>query len=62
MFIDGTKIYTVQITQEDAVYLQTDLFAGYKLTGITLTAGWDFHFLKVLFAGSEEWVFFPQER
>ena len=48
-------------SQEDAAYLQAGLLAG-KLTDITLTAGWDFHFLTVLLAGSEERVFFSQER
>ena len=61
MFADDTKIYKQIKSQEDAAYLQADLLAG-KLTEITLTAGWDFHFLNVLFAGSEEWVFFSQER
>ena len=61
MFADDTKIYKQSKSQEDPAYLQADLLAG-KLTDITLTAGWDFHFLKVLLAGSEERVFFPKER
>ena len=61
MFADDTKIYKQIKSQEDAAYLQADLLAG-KLTEITLTAGRDFYFLNVLFAGSEEWVFFSQER
>ena len=57
MFGDDTKIYKQIKSQEDAAYLQADLLAGW-LTDITVTAGWDFHFLKVLFAGSEKRVFF----
>ena len=55
MFADDTKIYKQIESQEDTAYLQADLLAG-QLTDITLTAGWDFHFLKVLLAGSEERV------
>ena len=59
MFADDTKIYKQIKSREDAAYLPADLFAG-LLTDITLAAGWDFHFLKVLLAGSEERVFvFP---
>ena len=36
-------------------------FAG-SLIDIIDMAGWDFYFLTVLLAGSEERVFFPQER
>ena len=60
MFADDTKIYKQIKSQEDAAYLQADMLAG-KLTDITLTTGWDFRFLKVLLAGSEEQVFFSQE-
>ena len=59
MFADDTKIYIQLKSQEVAAYLQADFLVGY-LTDITLAAGWDFHFLKVLFAGSEERVFFPR--
>ena len=59
MFADDTKIYKQIKSQEAAAYLQADLLAG-QLTDITPTAGLDFHFLKVLLAGSEERVFFPR--
>ena len=57
MFADKTKVYKQIKSQEDAAYLQADLLAG-QLTDITLTAGWDFHFFKVLLAGSEKRVLF----
>ena len=32
-----------------------------SLTNLKIDAGWDFYWLKVLLAGSEERVFFSQE-
>ena len=61
MFADDIKICKQIKSHEDAEYLQADLLAG-QLIDITLTAGWDFHFLKVLLASSEERVCFFQER
>ena len=59
MFVNDTKLYKQIKSREDAAYLQADLLAG-LLTDITLTAGWDFHFLKVMLAGCEvAGIFFP---
>jgi len=32
------------------------------LSNITVSAGWEYFFLIILLTGSEERVFFPQER
>ena len=54
MFADDTgKIYKQIQCREDAAYLQADLLVQLQLAG-------DFHFFKVLLAGSEERVFFPR--
>ena len=58
-FLPMTQKNINKLSLKKMLRTQADLLAG-QLTDITLTAGWDFHFLKVLLAGSEERVFFPR--
>ena len=61
MFSDETKLYKQIKSQEDAACLQACLLAG-LLTDMTLTAGWDFHFLlKSCSLAVKSWYFVSQE-